>query len=238
MAETSKPQSPPYATLGNLIGFFNRLKETSVPTRIDPTVFGNASGSVVYSVLAALKFLKLIDEEGRPSDAFERIVNADDAGRSLEMKSLLQAAYPSLFSTEIDLRRASAGEFDEHLRKQFGIQGSTVDKVAAFFIGAAKMAGIELSTQIDSRKPAAVSGAKKSARGRKRPIEESAQEPAPLQAAATHASLQISEKALEYRLVDLMSEAAENSEVMAAIIKVITFLKTKPSINSQKGGTI
>ncbi len=41
----------------------------------------------------------------------------------------------------------------------------------------------------------------------------------------------ISEKALEYRLVDLMTEAAADPEVMSAIIKVITFLKTKNAGN-------
>ncbi len=37
----------------------------------------------------------------------------------------------------------------------------------------------------------------------------------------------ITEKALEYRLVDLMSEAMDESEVLQAIIKVITFLKAR-----------
>jgi len=37
----------------------------------------------------------------------------------------------------------------------------------------------------------------------------------------------ITEKALEYRLVDLMAEAMDESEVLQAIIKVITFLKAR-----------
>lgn len=37
----------------------------------------------------------------------------------------------------------------------------------------------------------------------------------------------ITEKALEYRLVDLMSEAMDEPEVLQAIIKVITFLKAR-----------
>lgn len=35
------------------------------------------------------------------------------------------------------------------------------------------------------------------------------------------------EKALEYQLVDLMTEAAERQDVMQAIVTLITFLKTK-----------
>jgi hypothetical protein len=44
----------------------------------------------------------------------------------------------------------------------------------------------------------------------------------------------ITEKALEYRLVDLMTEAASDPEVMAAIITVITFLKIKESNTTNK----
>ena len=35
----------------------------------------------------------------------------------------------------------------------------------------------------------------------------------------------MTEKALEYRLVDLMTDAMDDPEVMQAIIKVVTFLK-------------
>ncbi len=45
----------------------------------------------------------------------------------------------------------------------------------------------------------------------------------------------ISEKALEYRLVDLMSEAVSDPEVMTAIVTIITFLKTKEA-NAKKNG--
>jgi hypothetical protein len=45
----------------------------------------------------------------------------------------------------------------------------------------------------------------------------------------------VTEKALEYKLVDLMSEAAGDAETMSAIIKVITFLKTREAIAKNKG---
>ncbi|MCB1757956.1 MAG: hypothetical protein KDJ38_20730, partial [Gammaproteobacteria bacterium] len=47
---------------------------------------------------------------------------------------------------------------------------------------------------------------------------------------------QMTEKALEYRLVDLMSEAAGNEEVMKSIINVITFLKTKEAAEVTESG--
>lgn len=43
------------------------------------------------------------------------------------------------------------------------------------------------------------------------------------------------EKALEYKLVDLMSEASDDADTMAAIIKVITFLKTRETAKTKNG---
>lgn len=45
----------------------------------------------------------------------------------------------------------------------------------------------------------------------------------------------IAEKALEYKLVDLMSEALDKPDVMTAIITVITFLKARESKQSKTG---
>lgn len=96
MNETTKQLSPPYATYGQFTGFLNRLRETSVPSRIDPTVFGNASGTA-YSIISALKFLKLIDENGIPSQQLNALVGAADDARGPLLKPVIQNAYSSLF---------------------------------------------------------------------------------------------------------------------------------------------
>lgn len=232
MNDRAKKLSPPYATYGAFSSFINKLRDTGVPSRIDPSVFGNASGSVSYSVIAALKALKLIDDDGRPRAEFVRYVSAPDDERGQILASIVRAGYPSLFGGDIDLSRATAGEFDEHIRKEFEVNGSTVDKVASFFLSAAVQAGIELSPHLKARKPVSAStSSKKSAKQRKRETESGPSE----DGAPASPSNQISEKALEYRLVDLMSEAIADPEVMAAIIKVITFLKTKDSSAPQRG---
>jgi len=226
MVEKTKNVSPPYATYGSFINFINKLRETGVPSRIDPSVFGGASGSVSYSVIAALKYLGLIEEDGKPTQLFSTLVNASDEERSKILDSVIRAGYPSLFSETMNLKRATAGEFDDLIRKEFDVQGSTVDKIAAFFISAAKQAQIELSPHLVARKPIAnSSSSKKSVKQRKRDDVGGAQDfdndrlPPP--------QFQISEKALEYRLVDLMADAAGEPEVMQAIIKVLTYLKTR-----------
>src|ERR1051326_1949655 len=120
MSERSKTLSPPYATFGAFINFINKLRETGIPSRIDPSVFGNASGSLSYSIISALKFLKLIDDTGIPSQDFIVFVKASDELRSSLLAKSVQSGYPSLFEQGINLTTMTAGQFDEHVRNEFG----------------------------------------------------------------------------------------------------------------------
>lgn len=224
MSDKAKKASPPYATFSGFISFINKLRDTGVPNKIDPTVFGNASGSVVYSVIAALKFLNLIDENGVPSTQFHEFVKAQDEQRPKLLRDIIKRGYPTLFNGAFDLTNITAGQFDTHVRDEYDVHGSTIDKIATFFLAAAKAAEIPLSTYLEKRAPIASSSSSKKSTQQRRKAESVEEEDEEDEEPPTP---QISEKALEYRLVDLMSEAAGDPEVMAAIIKVITFLKTK-----------
>ena len=211
MSEKSSSSSPPYASFSSFINLFNKLSESGVPSRIDPSVFGNASGSITYSVLAALKYLKLIDEDGIPDERFIAFANASETERKALLAPIIKSGYPFLFDSSLDLTKASAKQFDDRLREEFEIQGSTVDKVATFFINAAKYSEIPISPHIASRKSAYVStSSRKSSKQRKEDSKSGAAHSPPPPPPAT-----ITEKALEYRLVDLMKEAGGNTDVMS-----------------------
>jgi hypothetical protein len=226
MAEKPAKHSPPYAAFASFITFINKLRDTQIPGRIDPSVFGNASGSLSYSIIAALKALKLIGADGVPTAEFVSFVRASDEERKPMMQTVLKAGYPSLWQGEFDLASATAGQFDEHIRSEYEVKGSTVDKVATFFIAAAKYAELPISSHLAARKPTATSAsAGKSKRQRRDEGDNNGNgnggtPPLP-------SSAPITEKALEYRLVDLMTDAMGDPEVMQAIIKVVTFLKTR-----------
>ncbi|WP_334150952.1 DUF5343 domain-containing protein [Hyphomicrobium sp.] len=228
MSDKPKKMAPPYATFPAFVGFINKLRDTGVPNRIDRSVFGNASGSVIYSVLASLTSLKMINEQGTPSQRFIDYVKASDEQRPMLLRQIVIDGYPSLFAPGMDLTNMTAGQFNEHIRDEFGVAGSTIDKIASFFLAAAKAADIPVSKHLETRTPIASSpSSRKSAQQRKKPdtsASEDSDHPTP-------PTPPISEKALEYRLVDLMTEAAADPEVMSAIIKVITFLKTKNAGN-------
>jgi len=164
MTDNSKKQSPPYATWRSFVNFANGLRDSSIPSRIDRSVFGNISGGAAYSILAALKYLKLIDEVGTPSPLLRQLVEASDDERKPLIAQMLKEGYPALWSGAIDLETATAGQFDEHIRNNYDMKGSTLDKVAAFFLAAAEDAGVPISVHLKNRKPVAPSLASKKPR--------------------------------------------------------------------------
>lgn len=221
MAEATKNLSPPYATFPSFLNFLNKLRETQVPSRIDPSVFGNASGSVSYSVIAALKYLKLIGADGVPSPEFIALVRADDEARKPLLQNVLGVGYPTLYRGDIDIRTTTAGQFDEHIREAYEVKGSTVDKVATFFIAAAKYAGLEISPHLAARKPIASSASSgKSKRQRRVDVPNDNPPPPP-------PALQAQTKALEYQLIDLMKEGGIGEEESAAIWTLVRYLTAK-----------
>ena len=227
MTETTKHPCPPYATFAPFLNFLNKLRDTQVPGRIDPSVFGNASGSLSYSIIAALKALKLIGADGVPAPELVTLVKAGDDDRKALLTKLVLIGYPTLFNGKFDVTNATAAQFDEHIRENYEAKGSTVDKVAAFFIALTSHANVSISDLIKQRKPISSSAsANKSKKQRKEGQATEDREEA-LKPGRTTAPTVITEKALEYRLVDLMSDAIGNPDVMQAIITIVTFLKSR-----------
>jgi hypothetical protein len=227
MAEISKYPCPPYATFSPLLNFLNKLRDTQVPSRIDPSVFGNASGSLSYSVIAALKVLKLITSEGTPTGAFVALVNADDDARKALLRDSLPIAYPTFFDGTFDIKKATAGQFDEHIRDRYEAKGSTIDKVAAFFIHAANYADVEISQLIKDRK--AISSSATSGKSRKQ--RKQAQEETGVGAAGAGGAKVTpptpASQPLEYQLVDLLKDDDITDEESGAIWTLVRFLTTK-----------
>ena len=196
-------------------------------------MFGNASGSISYSILATLKFFKLIDESGKPSQELIALVKAADEERGPLLKGIIERGYSPLFRPTVQLTTMTAGEFDELMRSEYNVQGSTIDKVAAFFLSASKAAGIPVSAHLVARKPiAASSSAKKSAKQRRTGEQADAANDVlpPPPPPATPA------KALEYQLIDLMSEPDIDDSVKASIWSLVQYLTARKAKNAAEDG--
>jgi hypothetical protein len=226
MSDKAAKPSPPYASFSAFTNFINKLRETTVPHRIDASVFGNASGSVSYSVIATLKSLKLIGADGVTTPAFSTFVKASDEDRKPILLGLLKAGYPTLWDGSINLETATAGQFDEHMRLEYAAKGSTVDKVAAFFLAAAKSAGLTISPHLAARKATATSASSTKSR-RQRKAQEPDNTTDTNRRSPPPAVDPISDKALEYKLVDLLKDEGVQQEQQAAIWTLIQYLTAK-----------
>lgn len=166
--KSEKSVTPPIISHTSFTSFLNQLREMgTVPTRIDKTLMPKASGSQSAGTLAALRYMRLIDDTGKPGDEFKAIVIAQDDERKPVMAMILKRSYGFLFDDEdFDLQNASSGQMIEKFRK-LDISGSTITKTIAFFLAAAKEYGVPVSPHIKA--PAAPKGngtTRKAARGK------------------------------------------------------------------------
>ena len=150
-AEQTKPETPPYTSYSTFSNFINGLRETGVPSRIDKSVLRTLSGSAQAALIAALKWLKLVDDVGVPTAQLEELAAADNDQYIELLAKIMRARYPFLADGSIVLTKATGHQLEQKFR-EFGIQGSTVIKCVAFFIAAAKDAKIELGPHVRAPK--------------------------------------------------------------------------------------
>jgi hypothetical protein len=140
---------PPYGSFVTFQSFLKGLK-AGIPGRIDKSVMTNLSGGVQASILPALKYFKLIDGNGIPTDKLAPLVNSEGAEYQKALKGVLAQAYPFLSSSSFKLETATSKQLDDEFDKLAG--GDTVRKCVTFFIPAAKAAGLTLSPYIKEPK--------------------------------------------------------------------------------------
>lgn len=163
-AENGKQIAPAYIAYSSLVSFINWLRETHIPPQIDRTVMPKASGSQVSATVGSLKFLKMLDANSKPLPLMRQLVSATDEDRPKVLKTVLEGAYPFLFTdSEFSLETATGQMMAEKFRVQ-GVSGATLSKAVSFFLAAAKVAGIKVSQLI--KPPPVTTGAKRIVRKR------------------------------------------------------------------------
>lgn len=153
MAAQNDPQvKPPYVAYRTFSNSLNKLQERGVPGRIDASVFAGQSGSGIAALLAAYKYLGLMEDTGAPSGTLKGLVAAKEGERGPLIKELLESRYDFLNAPHMDLANATAQQFESVFRER-GITGSTVTKAVSFFLSAAQDAGLSVSKHIKTPQP-------------------------------------------------------------------------------------
>lgn len=163
---------PPYVSYRTFRNFIDGLQQ-GMPARIDRSYWGDRwSGSSGSQLVAALRFLGLVDSNGAPTSRLRQLASARDAQRTEILKQIASQAFAFLLPESLDAQTATYAQIEELLHKNYHVTADVSRKCIKFFLGLAADAGIPLSPFIikKSRGRAAGAGTKRtSSRGTVRP---------------------------------------------------------------------
>lgn len=142
-----KPIVPPYISYKTFWNFIEGLGV--VPPVIDRSIMRNFGGSVQSQLMTSLRYLGLIDVNGKTQERFRLLANSSGSERQEKVRAMLEAAYPFLFdgTNGFDLSTATLRQFTEKFQEA-GTKGDTTRKSQKFFLDAAEHAGLEISPHI------------------------------------------------------------------------------------------
>ena len=115
--------------------------EHGIPHQIDTSMWPTYSGAIKSQLIGSFKFLNLIDEAGTPTPWLKALVD-DKANRKTHLRKTLESSYSKVVS--VGLQQMTPKQFDD-LMSEYGMEGSTHQKVVSFFLQAAKFSGLPMS---------------------------------------------------------------------------------------------
>jgi hypothetical protein len=197
-APDKKQAAPPYVAYKTLSNFLDRFKQ-GIPGRIDRGLMASMSGAAQSQVTTTLRYLRMISENGIPTDLLKRYVAGEDAERRAALREMLEESYPFIFDGVFDLSTATASMLREAFAENTSASGETLQRCIAFFKDAAADAEIAISPYI-TQKQARAPGARKRVTAPRReerkserpPVQQQAPLPAAPLSMPAHASLLLS----------------------------------------------
>jgi hypothetical protein len=220
---------PPYISFKTFLTFLEELKTNGIPPQIDGSVLKRFAGGIQSQLKIAIRSLQLIDG-AKPTSELASLVDAYQTPQfEGALAALLKTNYPYVF--QLNLMTATPTMFADSF-KVTGAKEDVSRKCRTFFLHAAKEAQIPLGPRIlNGSVPRSTPGNGT----RRRPKigktkDETATDPQPASASASISQGHhhpISDKALEYKLVDLMKEDDVGNDERSAIWTLIQYLTQK-----------
>ena len=136
---------PPYGPTQGMMEALELLRRTT-PARVDGDFLranGIAPGNE-YKVIGALRFLGLIDEEGRPTPQ-SRLLKTKGETFSKFLKELVYNAYSGLFKW-LKGREITPEEVYNYFVTEEALGAEMANKAARFFLKLCEIAGIEMAS--------------------------------------------------------------------------------------------
>lgn len=156
-SHSQRPGLPVYVSFEAFKKALDWLKQDGLPQRFDESVWRRQVGSASYSaqMMAAFRFLGLVDSNQAPTETLEQLVFGSKS-RPAILADVLRQQYPPLF--QLDLESATPRQVEDALAS-LGVHGHTLRKAITFFVHACDFAEIHLSAFLT--KPSRGSGTRK-----------------------------------------------------------------------------
>lgn len=216
------PRIPPYIAFQTFLTFLSELKTNGIPPQVDRSVLRRFAGGMQGQIKMAARSLGLLDGD-KPTPKLKALVNAHETPDFEPMLlEMLHETYPYVFA--LDLMNATPTMFADAF-KTTGAKEDVSRKCRTFFLHAAKAAGVPLGNRIltGSVPRAPSNGAKRKPKAPKaQPTAGTA-----TQTPQSNQRQEISDKALEYKLIDLMREEGVEDAERQAIWTLVQYLTAK-----------
>jgi len=140
MAEEQGKTAPAaYLPFKTFISAVEALQQ-GLPKRLDRTIWRSQSGVIQSQIMMAFRFFGLVDDEGVPTIALQRLVENPEK-RKEHIAALLNHAYKSI--VDHDLTKMTPKMLEESMG-QYNVSGDTRRKAIGFFLRAAKFADVPM----------------------------------------------------------------------------------------------
>ncbi len=149
--DNSRKRSPPYVSYRTFLNFIDGLQQR-VPARIDRSYWGDMlSGSTGNQLMAALRFLGLMDASGKPTVRLKPLVSAKGDQRRELLKEIAYESFGFVLKGSFDPQNATYAQLWEVFHDTFPLTDDVNRKCIKFFIALASDIGIPLSPFITKR---------------------------------------------------------------------------------------
>jgi hypothetical protein len=138
---------PPYVAYSTLLTLFKELKDNGLPPQLDKSVLKRFAFGIQGQLKMALRSLGMLDGD-KPTPRLKSFVDSyetDEFGPLL--LAVLKEVYPYVFA--LDLSAATPTMLADAFKSEGGVKGEdSLRKCRAFFMNAAKAAGVEFGPRL------------------------------------------------------------------------------------------
>ncbi len=143
---TDRSTVPPYGPTAGTIQALQLMRKAT-PAKVDGDFLraSKIAPGNEYKVIGALRFLGLIDDDGRPTEK-SRVLKTVGSTFTLALQDIIRSAYRDLFR-HLDIKKASKDDIYNYFITEAKLGAEMAAKAARFFITLCRTAEIDLNTE-------------------------------------------------------------------------------------------